>query len=101
MPINDASKCYLVPEWLAKARQPEVRQWAVDKYAHVPRTEGPDASSPRYKFPRERKPALGEVMRDVAILLLAAWMLGEPIFVWVEDAALPISSGKEGGRCTS
>ena len=88
VPINEASKCYTIPQWMAESRQATLRRWAKDKYAHVPpedaRGRGP---SPRHKFPKERKPSLADVMRNVTILLYAAMMLGQPLFVWVEDAA--------------
>ena len=89
VPINEASKCYLIPEWLAQARRADTRRWAQQKYAHVPtpalRHTG--RSPWEHKFPKERKPSIMDVMRDVAILIVAGLALGEPVFVWVEDAA--------------
>ena len=41
----------------------------------------------RHKFPKERKLALTEVTKDIALLILVSLTLGEPILVWVEDAA--------------
>ena len=69
MPINTASRCYLVPEWLAQTRDPARRAWNVERYAHVPLDrEGPVSS--RYKFPKEHKPSVGDVARDITLLLL-------------------------------
>jgi hypothetical protein len=88
VPINEASRCYLVPEWLAKSRQLEVRAWSTHRYAHVPTaTRRGEKESPTHKFPKERKPAVTAVLNDMAILLRASLILNEPIFVWVEDAA--------------
>ena len=87
IPINEGSRCYLIPEWLAQHRDERVCAWAKDKYAHVPPPADGKEPSPRHKFPKERKPQLGEVMKDLAILLFASLLMGEPIFVWVEDAA--------------
>lgn len=83
VPINDASKCYLVPEWLAKAQDERLQRWHADRYSHVQwRDEATRDASARQKFPKEHKPQLEDVMRDLAILLGAAQSLGEPIFVW-------------------
>ena len=95
VPINEASKSYDLPDWLANSEDQATVKWATEKYAHVRRdptpSGGADGSvaspSPTYKFPKERKPALANVMRDLAILLHASIEMGEPIFVWVEDAA--------------
>lgn len=87
VPINDASRCYLIPEWLSKSKNLKVREWAKNKYAHVPEPRPGEEASSRHKFPKERKPDLGKVMRDLAILLYASLKLKQPIFVWVEDAA--------------
>ena len=93
VPINDASKCYVIPEWIYNSPIVDIRRWGAAKYAHVPGAaqegQGRPVGSPstRHKFPKEHKPNLGEVMQTLAILLLAASLMGEPIFVWVEDAA--------------
>ena len=76
VPINEGSRCYLIPEWLAKHRDERVCAWAKDKYAHVPPPADGKEPSPRHKFPKERKPQLGEVMKDLAILLHASLLLG-------------------------
>ena len=86
VPINEASRCYLIPEWLAKSRRAEVRRWANEKYAHVPRVASAEPSW-QFKFPKERKPSLSGVRRDIAVLAHAALKMGEPILAWVEDAA--------------
>ena len=87
VPINEASQCYTIPLWLAQARRVEVREWARQKYQHVPTPRESETASPRHKFPKERKPHLFGLMHDIALLLTASLLLGEPIFVWVEDAA--------------
>ena len=97
MPINEGSRCYLIPEWLAKARRAEVRRWANEKYAHVPRVADVEPSW-QFKFPKERKPSLSGVMRDVAVLAHAALKMGEPILVWVEDATFYFNQFIRAGR---
>ena len=88
MPINEASRCYLIPKWMAEHPHGVTRRWAKNKYAHVPpATPERPKQSTRHKFPKEKKPMLGDVMRDLAILLHASLVMGEPIFLWVEDAA--------------
>ena len=87
VPINEASKRYAIPEWLANSKQEAIRRWAHEKYAHVPTREDGASTSPRYKFPKERKPELAKVMGDGAILLAEALRQKQPIFVLVEDAA--------------
>ncbi|MDC0525636.1 hypothetical protein OAO87_01460 [bacterium] len=87
VPINEASKCYVIPEWLAHSPRAETCRWARDKYAHVPKVHLPKTPSWQHKFPKERKPTMGDVMRDAAILLRVAMLLGQPLFVFIEDAS--------------
>ena len=98
VPINDASRCYLVPEWIANSPQAEVRRWAAHKYAHVPKAGVEEvyrrtgdfnrpAPSSRHKFPKERKPSLSAALGDAAVLTRASLIMGEPIFIFLEDAA--------------
>ena len=86
VPINEASKSYELPDWLLHSWDEATARWARGKYRHVPTMEGGRRSA-AYKFPKERKPALANVMRDLAILLHASLEMNEPIFLWVEDAA--------------
>ena len=87
-PINAASRCYTVPNWLAQARDLKRQKWSRQRYAHVP-LDGADPAkvSSRYKFPKEHKPSVRDVARDVTLLLRASLLMGEALFVWVEDAA--------------
>jgi hypothetical protein len=104
VPVNTASRCYFVPTWLSEHHDPAVVAWLEQKYEHVPPPRGGEAAasrhspsvsepghlagaSARYKFPKEHKPHLGDLMHDATLLLQAARELAEPIFVWVEDAA--------------
>ena len=97
-PINTASRCYLIPSWMADSRRPAMVDWLRRRYEHVPHrgatdTDGREhepggsAVSARYKFPKEHKPGLPAVMRDSTLLLKAAIELEEPPFNWLEDAA--------------
>jgi len=38
------------------------------------------------KWPKERKPQLAEVMRDVAVLKRAVHLLSEPVYIFGDDA---------------
>ena len=86
MSINEASKSYEIPTWIANSRQTDVQEWARHKYEHVPK-RGDVAASVRHKFPKEHKPALSDVLRDASILGFAALEMNEPIFAFLEDAA--------------
>ncbi|KAL3894476.1 MAG: hypothetical protein SGPRY_013797 [Prymnesium sp.] len=80
---------YWVPEWLAAHRDRRVKNWSRERYGHVKWGDQETRQATiRHKFPKEHKPQqLADVMRDVAILAKASLELGEPLFVWVEDAA--------------
>ena len=39
----------------------------------------------RSKWPKETKPQLSQLVRDLAILKRAAWLLGEPVYVFGDD----------------
>ena len=99
--INDASRSYGVPEWIHRSVDPAVCEWSRARYSHVPTwlrqadTQGVDAmpiygkGSPQlsYKFPKEEKPTLEMVMKTIAIMAHAAYLQGEALYVWVNDAA--------------
>lgn len=87
-PVNEASKSYYQPPWLIDSARADVRDWAKNRYAHVPppQREG-EQPSVRHKFPREYKPQIGDVAWDIAIQLDAAWELGLPLFIVVHDKA--------------
>ena len=90
VPINEASKGFTIPKWIGHSPRADVRAWARDKYSHVPeaaKTSNEGWRYSHYKFPKERKPMVSDMMRDLAILLVASLTLDEPIFVFVEDAA--------------
>ena len=88
VPINVASRTYTIPKWIAHSPRPEIRRWAVDKYAHVPPADRTgEQPSARHKFPKEHKPSLADALRDVAILSHAAVHMGQPVFAFLEDAA--------------
>lgn len=53
IPVNDASKCYLRPEWLTRPASPKVREWDASRYKHVQwQDEAARKASPRHKFPK-------------------------------------------------
>ena len=88
VPINTAARCYVVPKWMSSIDSDEMRSWLSDRYEHVPRDEqgGHSTASPRYKFPKEEKPLLEDVMVDATLLGAAGIELGEPLLAMVEDA---------------
>lgn len=87
VPVNNASKEYMLPSWFSEDRA-DLLAWDDHRYAHVRWKDKAARKAPVwYKFPKEFKPQLADVMRDGALLLGASLELDEPIFVWVSDAA--------------
>lgn len=86
--INEASKQKLRPTWMSASDRPELHQWETVQYSQVRwKNAGSKEAPVGYKFPKEFKPNLVDVMTDVTILLGALLELGEQIIVMVADAA--------------
>lgn len=88
IPINQASRTYQLPSWMRNPQRPDLQQWDAARYAHVRWTDVEARSAHvRYKFPKEYKPRLEDLMNDVTILLGASLEINEPIIILVSDAA--------------
>ena len=80
--INEASQTRHFPRHFAdRLHEPSFRAWLAAKELLDPATRG--GPSP---WPREEKPTLRMVMAAITILLGAAELLGEPIYVFGDDA---------------
>ena len=85
--INEASHSYHMPRHFANDQRAEMLVWLRSR--GLPRP--PDAASPesiprRTKWPKELKPTLHEVMVSLAVLRRAAEVLGEPLYIFGDDA---------------
>lgn len=82
--INEASRIHHIPQHHANDDRPEMLAWLRARGLRPP----PPAleEGERSKWPRERKPQLSAVMRDIAVLRRAALVLDEPIYIFGDDA---------------
>jgi hypothetical protein len=80
--INDASVTAHFPAWFkTHETEPAWADWLKAKDLQNPDRRG--IATPQ---PAEVKPTVSDVMRDLSILLAAARQLGEPIFIFGDDA---------------
>ena len=81
--INEASLVWHMPQHFRRDARPEMLAWLRSRGLPAPQAEpqGPRRS----KWPKELKPQLTELMRDMAILRRAAHVLDSPIYVIGDD----------------
>ena len=80
--INNASSLHHFPNWFAtRLGDPAWEAWLDAKGLLDPKLHG----TPRV-LPPEVKPTIADVMRDISILLAAARLMGEPIYLFGDDA---------------
>ena len=84
--INAASKSYNVPDWISMSDNPALRLWNEHRYAHIPEAARATGNV-RWKFPKEMKPQLDQVMQDGYIFLRETNTRGVALIVWVADAS--------------
>ena len=88
--INTASHLPHTPRHFASDQRPAFRAWLADRGLPRDLETDPLGSKPNEqlhsKWPKERKPTLTELMRDLVILCRAAALLSEPIYVMGDDA---------------
>lgn len=89
--LNEASRVYHMPAHFTSDRRPEFREWLARRGLPAPRREpaAADGAPSAYKFskwPKERKPQLSAIMRDIAVLKRAAEVVQEPIYSFGDDA---------------
>lgn len=82
--LNEASHIHHVSRHFSNDPRPEMTAWLRARGLLPAPTDG--QRSEKSKWPRERKPQLSAVMRDMAILRRAAHLLNEPIYVFGDDA---------------
>ena len=71
-----------MPQWF-RDRQGEPL-W--DEWLHAKGLDDASLWGMVYAWPKEIKPTLAQVMHDISILLGAAHLLGEPIYIFGDDA---------------
>ena len=87
--LNMACKLFYLPAHFASDQRPEMLRWLRAKGLPPPPelVAMPLAEQLRSsKFPKEVKPTLQMMMRDILVLARAAYLLGEPIYVFSDDA---------------
>lgn len=91
IPLNEASRVYHMPAHFVVDQRPQFKEWLTQRGLPAPSREPTAASgsASSYKFskwPKERKPQLGAIMRDVAVLKRAAEVMREPVYSFGDDA---------------
>ena len=84
--INDASRTHHMPRHYQHDVRPIFRDWLAARGLPRPASE-PPLRATESKWPKEIKPLLIQVLRDLAILRRAAEVLSEPIYVASDDIA--------------
>ena len=87
--INHASRLWHLPRHYEEDRRPEMASWLRHKglppspaYAALPLDERLRMS----KFPKEVKPSVEMLLRDLTVLRRASEVLGEPLYIFTDDA---------------
>ena len=82
--INAASRVHHLPQYFLQDDRPVFREWLSDRGLS---TEGMCEMPPgKSKWPREVKPQVCQLLRDLAVLRRASEILGEPLYVFGDDA---------------
>ena len=82
--INDASRIHHMPAHFLRDLRPEFLQWLADR--GLPPSEGANMNRLFSKWLKEIKPFLWQIFQDLAILRRGAYILGEPIYIFNDDA---------------
>ena len=80
--INAASFILHIPAHFRRDKRPAMKEWLTAR-GLLPEPTVIDPG--RSKWPKETKPQLSQLIRDLAILKRAAWLLGEPLYVFGDD----------------
>ena len=83
--LNEASHIWHVPRYFADDPRPAMASWLAAR--GLPASPHAELGARRTKWPKELKPRLNDVMRDMAVLRRAAHVLGEPIYIFGDDVA--------------
>ena len=81
--INAASFVHHMPAHFVRDQRPEMREWLAARGLPAPTL--PEGSPRRSKWPKEAKPRLSQLLRDLAILKRAAALLGLAVFIFGDD----------------
>ena len=81
--LNEASHIWHVPRYFADDPRPAMASWLAAR--GLPASPHAELGARRTKWPKELKPRLNDVMRDMAVLRRAAHVLGEPIYIFGDD----------------
>ena len=84
--LNEAARKYYIPRHFLTDTRKATKEWLVARGLPRPESEAPLSAS-QSKWPREKKPLLAEILRDLAILKRAAVILNLPIYVFSDDFA--------------
>ena len=81
--LNEASHIWHVPRYFTDDPRPAMASWLAAR--GLPASPHAELGARRTKWPKELKPRLNDVMRDMAVLRRAAHVLGEPIYIFGDD----------------
>ena len=82
--LNEAAKVYRTPSYFEHL--PETAAWYAGQQARDERLREVEPRAPAGKWCRELKPTPVDVARDLAILKAAAEAMGEPVYLFGDDA---------------
>ena len=83
--INEASHIHHLPQHFLRDDRPEFQAWL--RARGLPAPSPPSSSASRFtKWPKERKPQLASVMRDIAVFKRAGHRMAEPTYGFEDDA---------------
>ena len=83
--INEASKVYHLPAHFSSDPRPVMQEWIRSQLLGLPELQPPLVR--QSKWPPEVKPTLESFMQALSVLRRAAHELGEPLYVFSDDAA--------------
>ena len=83
--INDASHIRHMPQYFYRDLRPAFLAWLSQRGLPAPPDSG-ESGRQFSKWPKERKPTLAELMRDMAVFKRAAAVIGHPTYGFGDDA---------------
>ena len=84
--LNAAARSYHLPRHFQADVRTSFKNWLASRGLPRPEDEAPLPAG-KSKWPKETKPLLLHVLRDIAILRRAAEVLSEPIYIFSDDCA--------------
>ena len=84
--LNEASRVYHFPQHYALDRRPEwLAYLAARRLPATPEMHAAAVANRGTKWMRQRMPALSDAMRSLLVLKRAAYLLGEPVYLFGVD----------------